>query len=56
MSRRPRLSGRYCSRGLNSDFDSQVVIDVTVEGMYRIEARSYGDSGEGDYNLTIETN
>ncbi len=40
--------------GLNGDFDSQVVIDVTLAGVYQIEARSYADSGEGDYDLTIE--
>ena len=35
-------------------FDSQVIIDPTVGGLYSIEARSFFGTGSGEFTLTIE--
>ena len=41
------------SAGLAS-FDSQVIIDPTVGGLYSIEARSFFGGGSGEFTLTVE--
>ena len=35
-------------------FDSQVVIDSTVGGLYMIETRSFLGTGTGEFTLTVE--
>ncbi len=35
-------------------FDSQVIIDPTVGGLYSIEARSFFGLGSGEFTLTVE--
>lgn len=41
------------SAGIAS-FDSQVIIDPTVGGLYSIEARSFFGGGSGEFTLTVE--